>query len=532
MICMKHLRCYVILAGILMSFPMALFSRASNDKHAVVFDLNYEGSVCADTLFVTPGCMMQQADRRQQERAGYRFAGWYTSKECQPEQEWLFGSKNGGYYPPVRLDSMAVTRSMRLYARWVKPVSITTAEQFDSMRKDLHGWYVLDADIDLSAYKDWQPIGEYESDCEMADGEWWKKAFKGNLDGQGHKIHHLNLTTGNPIKKALFGAIANGEVCNLVIEDCRINLQAPTVYVAPLVGIMKQDGGRVATVQNCEVRNLMVKVGLNMQTSNFSGVTGLIAGAWNGTIEHCTVAGDISVDVEGNGGGELYIGGILGEGYSDTKGCHSDMNIQANIQGGGQLKIFIGGLQASATNVTGSLSTGRIEVTGNNGIKEMYIGGLVGSQRYGDICYNASQSDITIRNASVAQIGGIVGEFNKTYGSIGTAFGVSKTTVTKCYASGKVKTDHVDSLAFGNISGSGQPEPLAGWFGKGMSYLVTDCAYLNQHIADAVDATINSLKGFDSIGAMKGETLKEILGTTHWIYVRKGRPIPKKRISQ
>ena len=527
MIVMERLKYYVVLAVTMLTIPMGLCCHADNEKHMVVFDLNYEGAGQADTLFVTPGCMIQQADRRQPERTGYRFAGWYTSKECQPEQEWLFGSKNGGYYPPLRLDSMAVSHSMRLYARWVKPVRITTAEQFDRIREDLHGWYVLDADIDLSAYKDWQPIGEYESDCEMADGEWWKKAFKGKLDGQGHKIQHLNLTTGSHIKKALFGAVANGEVCNLVIEDCRINLEAPTVYVAPLIGIMKQDGGRVASVLNCEVRNLKVKVGVNMQESNFSGVTGLIAGAWNGTIGHCTVAGDISVYVEGNGGGELYIGGILGEGYSDTKSCCSAINIKADIKSGGQLKIFIGGLQASATNVAGCLSTGRIEVKGINDIKEMYVGGLVGSQRYGDICNNASQSDITVRNASVAQIGGIVGEFNKTYGSIGTAFGVSKTTVTKCYASGKVITSHIGSLVFGNISGSGQPEPLAGWFGKGMSYMVTDCAYLKQQTTDAADATINSLKGFDSKSSMKGEAMKDLLGISHWIYQKKGLPVPK-----
>ena len=56
---MEHLRYYVILTATLLTIPMALCCRADNDKHAVVFDLNYEGSVCADTLFVTPGCMME-----------------------------------------------------------------------------------------------------------------------------------------------------------------------------------------------------------------------------------------------------------------------------------------------------------------------------------------------------------------------------------------------------------------------------------------------------------------------------------------
>lgn len=158
------------------------------------------------------------------------------------------------------VDSMAVNHSMRLYARWVSSVSIKKAEQFDKIREDLYGWYVLDADIDLSGIADWNPIGNYESDYEMADGEWWKKAFKGRLDGQGHKIIGLNLTAGDPSMKALFGAVANGELCNLTIENCRINLESSSVYAAPLIAVMKQDGGRQTIVRNIEVKNVLIKV--------------------------------------------------------------------------------------------------------------------------------------------------------------------------------------------------------------------------------------------------------------------------------
>ncbi len=111
---------------------------------------------------------------------------------------------------------------MRLYARWVSPVSIKTAEQFDKIREDLNGWYVLDADIDLNGIADWNPIGNYESDYEMADGEWWKKAFKGRLDGQGHKIIGLNLTTDDPSMKALFGAVANGYMMQITFPNQKI----------------------------------------------------------------------------------------------------------------------------------------------------------------------------------------------------------------------------------------------------------------------------------------------------------------------
>lgn len=538
---MKKIQDLVKIAAILLVAPMGFCSCNDNDvdsieqplpqnvngKYAVVFNLNYDGVKETDTAFVTPGHMMQISERRQPKREGYLFAGWYTSKECKPEQEWLFGAKSGGYYPPVKLDSMAVKQSMRLYARWASPVSIKTAEQLSKIREDLNGWYVLDNDIDLSAIADWEPIGEYKDDYETADGEWWTKAFKGKLDGQGHTIKGLNLTTDKPSMKALFGAMANGTICNLVLENCHINLESPSTYVAPLVAVIKQDGERTALVQNCEVKDVQIKVGLKINQNIFSAVTGLIAGAWNGTIDNCHVGGNMTVNVEGSGKGELYIGGILGEGYSDTKYCSSTLNINTNIQTSGELKVFAGGLQASATNVDNSLSSGNIEINVGDGVTELYVGGLIGSQRYGSIKNSASQGNITVK-APKAQIGGVLGEFNKTYGSIGTAFGITQTALTNCYTSGIVTTDGIQSLTYGNISGAGQPEALQGWFGPGMSYLVANCAYLKQPISSAADADIKSLKGFDTIDGMKGDTMKNLLGTNQWIYESGALPTPKK----
>ena len=504
-----------------------------NGKYVVEFNLNYEGAGMLDTLLVEKGRMMQASDRRQPTREGYRFAGWYTAKECQPEQEWLFGSKNGGFYPSVPLDSMPVNQSMRLYARWASPVSIKTAEQLDMIREDLNGWYVLDADIDLSAIADWEPIGSYESDYEMADGEWWKKAFKGRFDGQGHKITGLSLTTGQPTMKALFGTVANGDVCNLIIEDCRIDIESPSVYAAPLIAVIKKDGERQALVQNCEVRNARIKVHETVDQSIFSAVTGLIAGAWNGTIDHCTVSGNLEVILDGSGkDGELYVGGILGEGYSDTKCCSSSLDIKVDIQTKAALKVSIGGLQASATNIDNSMATGNVSIVANQDIAELYVGGLVGSERYGNIKNCAMQGNVSIQNASKVKVGGMLGEFNNTYGSIGMLFGITNTTLTNCYSSGIITTSDIAELSVGNISGVGQPETSTGWFGPGMSYTVADCAYLNQGLENAVDSAIESLKGFETITDMNGDSMKSILDSGHgagqWNYEANTLPTPSK----
>lgn len=501
-------------------------------KYLVEFNLNYDGAAGPDTLLVEKNHMMQMSDRRQPEREGYRFAGWYTSKECKPEQEWLFGSKNGGFYPSVRLDSMAVNQSMRLYARWASPVSIKTAEQLDKIREDLNGWYVLDADIDLSGVADWNPIGEYESDYEMADGEWWKKAFKGRFDGQGHTIKGLNLTSGNPTMKALFGAVANGEVCNLVLEDCNIDLQAPTIYAAPLVAVIKQDGNRKASVENVEVKNTQIKVHVAVNNSTFSAVTGLIAGAWNGTISNCHVSGNLDVTLDGSGkDGELYVGGILGEGYSDTKNCSSALDLNVDVQTQAALKVSVGALQASATNVDNSMSTGNVNVTANQNIAEVYVGGLIGSERYGSIRNCAAHGNVSVKNAPKAIVGGVLGEFNSTYGSIGMMFGCMNTALTNCYASGKLTTAGISDLSVGNISGVGQPAAASSWGGMGMSYTVANCCYLNNGITEAKDAMLDKLKGFDSLQSMYGNGMKSVLdaanGAGQWEYTDNSLPRPK-----
>ena len=519
---------------ILMAMPICMYSSPDDDngKCLVEFDLNYDGAKSIESIYVNKGRAIQMGDCLLPEREGYRFAGWYTSKECKPEQQWLFGAKKTGFFPPVFVDSMAVNRPMRLYARWVSPVSIKTAEQFNKIRDDLYGWYVLDADIDLSGFADWNPIGGYESDYEMADGEWWKKAFKGRLDGQGHKIIDLNLTTDSPSMKALFGAVANGEICNLIIENCRINLESPSVYAAPLIAVMKQDDRHQTIVQNVKVKNVQIKVHETVNQTIFSSVTGLIAGVWNGTIADCQVSGHLDVTLDGSGKeGELYVGGIVGEGYSDTKHCLSVLDINVSVNADAALKISVGALQAAATNVDNSTSTGNINVTANQHVAELYVGGLVGSERYGHIMNCASRGNIIVNNAPKAMVGGILGEFNKTYGNIGLMFGIKHTTLTNCYSCGLITTSGITDLSVGNISGVGQPKASSGWFGPGMSYTVANCAYLNQGLERTVDSAIESLKGIDAITDMKGDSMSNLLdtgeGKDQWIYDTDNLPYPK-----
>lgn len=493
----------------------------SDGKCTIEFDLNYSGATgMPSSMKVLEGEVLELNAKPIPSRDGYRFAGWYTNKECKPDQEWLFGYKSGGYFSSVT-DSMSVNESMTLYARWVSPIHIKDATELNTIREDLYGWYILDNDIDLSAFSDWEPIGEYDGSYEFADGEWWAKAFKGKFDGQGYSISNLNLTSANKQMKALFGTVANGEIANVVINNCEISLSAPTIYTAPLIGVLKEDAIQKALVKNCKVTNTKIDVKLNYNPGVFSSITGLVAGSWNGTIEDCHVDGTMQLIAEGSGIGELYIGGIAGEAYCNTVRCSSDLDISTNTKANNALKVFIGGLQASATNIQNSLASGDISFEGSTGIEELYIGGLVGSERYGIIQNCASHGDISVNNSPIAQIAGIVGEFSETYGGMGAAFGIKLTELKNCYASGNVTINNVVSLTQGGISGSGQPEPLNAWGGT-MDYFLADCAYIASPEQILSDKDVSALHRYSSVDELEGTAIQSILdngdGAGHWSY--------------
>ena len=458
---------------------LLLFGWAASAQHTsrVFFDLNYDTDQTLPSVTVQTGCMAPAAAKPFPTREGYRFGGWYTAPECRPEQEWRFGSNASFYTQPT--DSMTVKRSMILYAKWVAPKPVRTVEELDAIREDLYGWYVLENDLDLSGIANWDPIGEYEADYEFAPAEWWRHAFKGFFDGQGHTIRGLRITALRADKAGLFGTLADGEIRDLNMEDSQLLITAERPYVAPLVGIIKQDLG-VAAVRGCTITGTVIKAKTTNTEGTFHSFTGLCGGIWGGILENNTVSGKIEVEIAGSGGGELYVGAYAGEAYNDTRNCTSDIDIDIRFtaqQPADGFKAFIGGLQASATNVDACTARGRIRVSGESGGGQLYIGGLVGSERYGTVGNSASTVKVEVRNTGFAQVGGIVGEFNGTYGIMGAAFGVTTTRVEGCSYTGKPVFRKVSKPVFGQFAGAGEPEPLSSPWGIGMSYKIENCKY-------------------------------------------------------
>ena len=458
------------------AFSLAAILSFAQGSSKVNFNLNYDAAPQIEPVTVNTGNAMPLASEPIPEREGYRFAGWYTSPDCR--EQWLFGNNSVGFYTQPT-DSMAVKGDMTLYAKWVSPTPVRTAEDLDNMRNNLDGWYVLEEDIDLSGILNWKPVGEYEAHYEFAPGEWWVKAFKGRFEGNGHTIRGLRMTELLTDKSGLFGACANAQIIGVKMEDTMIELTAPRPYIAPLAGILKQDDGRKAEIQLCNITGTVMKVKTTNSESTFHSFTGLCGGAWGGYIGYNTVSGRMDIEIAGKGGGELYVGAFLGEAYNDTVGCESDyeINIKFTDRTPKELKAYIGGLQSSATNVDYCTARGSINLTGNPGSKDIFVGGLIGSERYGTVKSSRSSVHISETGVPSLQIGGIIGEFNQGYGMIGAAFGTKTTTLNYCTFTGKITTDPDWTVAFGEICGGGKPEPLSSPWGLSMDYVIRNCKY-------------------------------------------------------
>ena len=429
----------------------------------VHFNLNYDTATQApQPVSVENNKEMALALKPIPEREGYRFAGWYKDPAC--TQEWLFGAKTPQFMqPPV--EWMSVKEDMTLYARWAAPVHIRTAEELDAVRKDLYGWYVLDNDIDLT--KEWEPVGKYEPDYEYADAEWWVHAFKGRLDGNGHAIKGLKISGEHPFFQCgLFGAIANGEVHNLVIDRPVIDVKGAILYAGTVSGMMRQYRGRHSILEGIRVKGLQTRVEIGNADTTYICVAGLIAGVWDGDIKNCAVDGKLQVKAANPGGGMLFVGGLGGETYSNTDSCTAKVDIEVAFDratADAEQTAYIGGLQAGSTYINGSRAEGSIAISGDSGKGQVVVGGLAGSERYGIVSGNSSNTSIQAIGTPI-QAGSIIGEYNFQYAIFGMMQGITET----------VLKDNRGQGAF-PIIGSG-PVPFFEYNGLKMTYKVENCS--------------------------------------------------------
>ncbi len=277
---------------------------------------------------------------------------------------------------------------------WVDYKKIYTTEEFNSIRNDLSGKYVLMKDIDISNYGQWNPIGDEKS------------PFTGVLDGNGHKITGMNrnqqIETDSSFYGGLFGYIEDANINDITVNGkfsitVSATVSTKTCAVGAICGYSKN-----SVIQNC-VSNVDVESKVNPKINKCSayayagGIVGIYDGSSLKTFDNNVNNGKVTA-------------------YSNTA-------YRSDAAAGG----MIGWNLTGSLNMTGCTNNGAIEAKSitsvNNYFAVAYAGGLIGDCAGGSIknCFsNGSEfasclPSVQTNYNSIAAVGGIAGAGHVSY---------------------------------------------------------------------------------------------------------------------
>ena len=454
------------------------------DEDSVTYTINYMLNDGTGTVYGTaevkgkPEEAYITAAPAAPEREGWHFAGWHTKAQITEgdivngvsKYMWFFGQKlsttgiakynamteeekeahaiSDGYM--LISDAADDDNTLTLYARWVQEEEISTAEQLKDIGKDLYGAYKLTADIALTG--EWEPIGAYFSNYEYYNTEWWTYSFRGTLNGNGHTVSGLKITSAELNKNysgegsvwfddgvtcdgtaAMFSALAGANIHDITLASpvIEVTYSGDYLYVGTLAAFDMMSTLTNIKVTNCDIAATFDESCLTYRTNLFTVVAGLEAGGWTNVVTGCEVSGDIALNATNKvaHGGEIYLGGMLGENYSTMTGCKSDVSLTLNYEDRGTndgddcITVNVGGLSGSGTSITGCTVNADITVKAvkETGESSVNVGGIVGSQRYMVTSGNTVTAAIVTEGTllddenGVLNVGGVGGRIDVYY---------------------------------------------------------------------------------------------------------------------
>jgi len=342
------------------------------------------------------------------------------------------------------------------------PYQVATAVQLNAARNNLSASYILTADIDLSGYENWTPIGTLDENI-FGNGGHSDIAFSGTFDGNGHTVSNLTAIHQDLAGVGLFGAASSDAVIkNLTVENATVTGYMST---AGIIGL------------NCaSVENLTLKGENTISSINCTG--GILGGHGYGSIKNCTVE-DVTIRVLGDNdfsGGRIIqcdvaeCGGLIVGGA--FTGTIANCKAKGEVIAEGNEPVGLGGIGGCLEymeSITGC--TADVTITAPNTAHA--VGGLCGYAGTGDIENPAVIENCSVKfvmnTANATHIGGLVGT-GLYYMGLETVFSIGN-----CSAEGQ-------------INGAVTPGTIAG---RAENCTIADCTS---------DVLIDGVKGMNEIG--------------------------------
>lgn len=214
------------------------------------------------------------------------------------------------------------------YGTTASPYLIANATHLKNIDRNKSANFKLIEDITLSG--EWTPIS----------------TFIGTLDGAGHTITGLNITSYN--ERTGFIRTLNGTVSNLIFENVnvRINNTSSGNKTCMLGVVCGVNSGTVAKVQIIDSNIAIDKLGSTDHANKYITHVGFIAGYNYSDINNCKVYSSTALGNShaGDGAARSYVGGIAGTSESGSQITHCDIyncqQIKANACGAKHESIF------------------------------------------------------------------------------------------------------------------------------------------------------------------------------------------------
>lgn len=263
------------------------------------------------------------------------------------------------------------------------PYHVVTAEHLNMVRNNLSAHYEQKADIDLSRYSNWEPIG-------ILTGGNTGTPFVGLFNGNFFKIDNLNTDFQWGEGKGLFGFVDGAVLKNIIVD---VLIQGNSCFCGGLVayvsqnsistitdcfseGVIKVDGvcGYGGLIGHLGSTNIVDNCGssVTLQNSNCDqAVIGGLVGRNDASISNSFATGDVfgciySPDMMNS----IFAGGLVGINAGEIINCYSLGNVKGGVSNynshiGGLVGINWGWYSSPNVIIKNSLSTGSVSGIGN-----------------------------------------------------------------------------------------------------------------------------------------------------------------------
>ena len=214
----------------------------------------------------------------------------------------------------------------------------------------LDGSYELTADLDLSSYSNWQPLGSED------------QPFRGTFVGNGHRLS--GLSSKGYMNAGLFGVVEGASITDLIVEAWQISsLDYDNSNAGAIAGFARSSNFVNITVMMSSYDDELSYITAVSQDDTVSA-GGLFGRFRNSTIANAKImaAGLISgISSKVEGSAKVYVGGLAGYVYRGSDIINAEVMGKVDVQAGGIFGNSTGDYKSGG--LIGRISSSRLRET-------------------------------------------------------------------------------------------------------------------------------------------------------------------------